>query len=155
KPGAAWSGVELVQHTEAQPAPGTAGLVLERHIGLGRIVVTAFRLSEPELNAWPSFDSFANGVLLGRLPRQFDSQRRLFKCVGGGAPDRYDPGAATHVRYFTRDVSDPELKSEPAPAAGSIVPGAPMPVVVPSQQIDSYVMQTELIDVLKGEPGQA
>jgi len=154
KPGMPWSGIELVKHDEARLVPGTAGLALERRVGQGRIVVTAFRLTEPELTAWPSFDGFFNAGLLGRPPRKFDSTQQSFVFVGDGAPNRYDASAVTHLRYFTRDEPDPELKKELPPPAASVVSGAP-PAAASPQNVNSYVTQTELIDVLKGEPGQA
>src|SRR6478736_2733466 len=56
-----WSGVTLKLQKDGKFLEGTASLVVERRIGRGRIVVTAFRLTQPELWAnWPGFDGFLN-----------------------------------------------------------------------------------------------
>ena len=116
---APWSGIALAKHADARFVPGTGELVVERLVGRGRIVVTAFRLSEPELTAWPSFDSFVNGCLLGRPPRRFDQLRPQFEFVGPHAPDRYDAAAATHLRYFTRDANKPVEEHDDCAARGT------------------------------------
>ena len=67
----AWNGVKLGKHPRARFIPDTGDLVVERKIGRGRIVVTAFSLAARELLAWPGFDGFVNACLLGRPSRQF------------------------------------------------------------------------------------
>ncbi len=52
-------------------AEGDHPLVVERPVGSGRVVVTAFRLSQRELVNWPGCDAFFNAVLLRRPPRRF------------------------------------------------------------------------------------
>ncbi len=99
------------------------------------------------MTAWPSFDSFVNGCLLGRPPRRFDQLRPQFEFVGPHAPDRYDAAAATHLRYFTRDANKPVEEHDDAPPEEQ--PDAQYPFV------DQYTMQTELIDRLKGQAGLA
>ena len=42
---------------------------MERQIGRGRIAVTSFRIGQPSLLNWPSFDCFLNAVLLRRGER--------------------------------------------------------------------------------------
>ena len=49
----------------------TGDLVVERRVGRGRIVVTAFSLSAPDVVNWGSFDSFSNNGLLRRPRRVF------------------------------------------------------------------------------------
>src|SRR5262249_21854105 len=66
-----WSGVTLAVHKDATTLPDTSNLVVERRIGRGRIVVTAFRLTQRELWNWPGFDGFLNACLLRRPPRRF------------------------------------------------------------------------------------
>ena len=70
-----WSGVALEKHPAGEFLPGTGNLVAERRIGRGRVVVTAFRLSEPDLITWRSYDGFFHTGLLRRPPRNFDNQR--------------------------------------------------------------------------------
>ena len=98
-----WSGIKLEKHPEAEFVPGTGELVVERRVGRGRIVVTAFRLSERELIAWPSFDSFVNGCLLHRLPRRFSqATKQLDFLTRARQPvvDSFDAELVTGLRYF-------------------------------------------------------
>jgi len=100
------AGVKFAPHAQAHFLPGTGELVVERRVGRGRVVATAFRLSERELLRWPSYDSFVNGCLLRRPPRQFNPAQRSVQFVSrGGAPalDMFDPAAVTNVRYYSRD----------------------------------------------------
>lgn len=114
---APWSGVELIKHPAAEFLPGTAKLVAQRRAGRGRIVVTSFRLNEPELIAWRSYDGFFNACLLGRPPRTYDAALNRFAYAGPDAPKWYDPELVTGVRFFTRDARDlskrrPQLPSD-------------------------------------------
>jgi hypothetical protein len=102
-----WSGVKLAKHPAAEFVPGTGELVAERRVGRGRVVVTAFRLNEPELINWRSFDSFFNGCILRRPRRQYDETRNRFEYVGARALHRFDPALNSQVRFFTRDARDP------------------------------------------------
>jgi hypothetical protein len=73
KPASPWSGVTLAPHEGANVlvVGDDAPLVVERALGYGRVVLSAFRLGQRELNDWKSFDNFFNGVLLRRGPRKF------------------------------------------------------------------------------------
>src|SRR6185436_17789514 len=62
-PKTGWSGAKLARRADAEFLEGTGDLVVERRVGRGRVVATAFRLSEPELWNWPGFDSFFNAGL--------------------------------------------------------------------------------------------
>ncbi len=89
-------------------------LVVERRVGRGRVVVTAFRLRERDLRTWPGFDNFFNGCLLRRPSRHFGKNEDV--DFGGGThvewsrhPDdvvrhRLDPSYVTAVRFFSRDA---------------------------------------------------
>jgi hypothetical protein len=112
RPAAPWSGIELTTQPAADFVNGTGRLVVERRVGRGRIVATAFRLSEPELWRWPSFDSFFNACILRRPSRRFDPMRQHFEFVTGG--DRLDPALVTNVRFLTRDARDPDDRSSPS-----------------------------------------
>ncbi len=115
-PEIAWSGARLVRHADAEFLEGTGELVVERRVGRGRVVATAFRLSEPELWNWPGFDSFFNSGLLRRPRRAFDPTHGQFEFADGG--DRLDPALVTAVRYFTRDARDP---ARARPERGGVV----------------------------------
>ena len=54
-----WSGIELVKATEAEFVPHTGDLVVERQVGRGRIVATAFRLSLRALQNGPALIRFS------------------------------------------------------------------------------------------------
>ncbi len=143
---APWSGIELVKHSRAEYLPNTAGLAIERRVGRGRIVVTAFRLTELDLVNWPSFDGFFNACLLGRLPRHFEENQPRFQFVsssgGDDDLDEYDPELSTGVRILTRDERDPQ---------------APRFSQMSSEDPDLWTTyaETDPIQQLKAEPGTA
>ena len=74
---APWRGARLQPADDSQTVLGEGAdrtpLVVERRTGRGHVVVTAFRLTEPALVDWPSYDSFVHGCLLGRPPRVWRS----------------------------------------------------------------------------------
>jgi hypothetical protein len=102
-------GVRLVPHPSAVALPDTDGLVLERTVGRGRIVVSAFSLTDRSVVNWPSYDSFLNACLLRRPRRKFTDLPR----AGGPQTAWADLPASVNIedgrittrsRYFTRDV---------------------------------------------------
>jgi hypothetical protein len=95
--------VRLEKQAEARAVAGTGSLVLERRVGRGRVVLTAFRLNEGELRAWRSFDGFFNGAVLGRPPRKFSpSWQQVTWADQPGL--QYDPCRLCQLRYFSRDA---------------------------------------------------
>jgi len=99
------SGVKFDVHPRARLVPHTGGLLVERRVGRGRIVVSAFELDHPELTKWPGFDGFFNACLLGRPPRKFvanDFEVRMRWADGRYHP--FDPRVISKLRYFTRDT---------------------------------------------------
>lgn len=111
----AWAGVKLELRPGGEFQEGSGQLIAERRLGRGRIVVTAFRLTERDLWNWSSFDSFFNGAILRRPPRRFDDRSGRFLWVDGSDP--LDPRLASTVRYFTRDSLDVADKSAASPLA--------------------------------------
>lgn len=114
-----WNGVTLVPRTGETPqtlvrTPEGQPLVVEGRAGRGRVVVTAFRLSERALLNWPHYDSFVNGALLRRPPRNYvqdpDLTYRLEWAGNVAAPTatlgdrRYDARLVSQLRIFTRDA---------------------------------------------------
>jgi hypothetical protein len=103
-------GVELHPHEDAVPLANTAGLVLERRIGQGRIVVTSFSLTDRYMMQWgSSYDSFFNACLLRRPRREFISDNTallLMNTTWKDFPDvvAKDSRLVTTQRYFTRDI---------------------------------------------------
>jgi hypothetical protein len=99
--------------------PGTGGLVVERRVGRGRIVASAFALDNRELVNWLGFDTFFNSCLLGRPPREFwspvglpeieftgysDIQFRWVKSNDEAQLHPFDARATCGLRYFSRDT---------------------------------------------------
>jgi len=116
----AWPGVHLELNEGGQAIlGGTAGtptLVAERRLGRGRIIVTAFRLTQPELTDWPSFDGFLNGCLLGRSARIWDdgafahNKAQIPFWKDQRQTSWYDPREISDVRYAVRDaVATPNI----------------------------------------------
>ncbi len=106
KPLRPWPGVELKVHAQAQPVAGTGGLLVERRVGRGRIVVSAFRLSGRELTSWPGFDGLFNACLLRRPPRCYrETPDSLVQLEWADRSiHRLDAAMISKVRYFTRDT---------------------------------------------------
>ena len=102
-------GIELEKHAEAHEISGTGGLVVERRLGGGRIVVTRFPLTDVRIKQWRNFDGFFNAVLLRRPPRIFSQNQ-----YGGQFGMEWDAAQMrdmlletrlnTTLRYFSRDV---------------------------------------------------
>jgi hypothetical protein len=107
-------GLELSPHPAASEIEGTGGLVVERRVGGGRVVVTRFPLTDVRIKQWKNFDGFFNTVLLRRPGRIFSQ--------GSGTADSLLSVLAVHwndpnleqmllesrlgstLRYFTRDI---------------------------------------------------
>lgn len=108
-----WSGVNLTLAAEGREIAGTGGLLVERRVGRGRVVVSAFRLSQQELRKWSSFDGFFDACLLGRPPRRFSVDDQGLTVTWADQPQlQFDPGRVCHLRYFTRDTGRKPLAIE-------------------------------------------
>jgi len=112
-PTTTWSAVRLKLHPEGEYVATTGGLLAERRIGRGRIVISAFKLSGRELVAWPGFDGFFNGCLLRRPARRFGGAPEEFfvhwadaraATPGGSTPGQFDTERLCGLRYFSRDA---------------------------------------------------
>ncbi len=100
-------GVALKIHDAAQWIDGCENLVAERQVGRGRVVATAFSLSDRRLRRWKCFDGFFNACFLRRPSRKFyegqdllGPQVRLVDLAGY----ENDPRLSTALRYFSRDT---------------------------------------------------
>ncbi len=122
-------GVRLQPHPQAVPLPSTGDLVWERRVGAGRIVVTAFTLSDRPVVNWGSFDSFFNACLLRRPARVFrlspEAEPDARWAAFPGAGHMRDGRFVSRLRYFTHDAVAAVPAEKPAP--GVAVPG-PAPV---------------------------
>jgi hypothetical protein len=136
-----WTGqkMKLREGATALISSGTDPLVVERRLGRGRVVATAFRLSQRELRNWSSFDGFFNGCLLRRGPRKFDLVNEQVVVAWSEGKKSHDPQLISRVRYFTRDAATPpglfdeqfqgrQARAEVVPEPPiDQMPGMPMP----------------------------
>jgi hypothetical protein len=108
-----WSGIELTPRAaaRAQALPGAEGLFYECPVGSGTVVVSAMQLTERDLLNWPGFDSFLNGALLRRPPREFrDTEDSMYtglqtRWANATYADRArDAYFTTPLRWFARDA---------------------------------------------------
>src|SRR5690606_5870524 len=105
-----------------------------------------FRLTELDLVNWPSFDSFFNACLLGRLPREFEIAQPRFKFFGSAEEDEldpYDPELSTSLRILTRDERDP------------VAPRFPQVPTIDDPDLWNAYGGTDPIQQLKAESGTA
>lgn len=117
-------GVALQKHADAEFLTGTGELLVERRVGGGRIVVTAFPLSDNRVQNWAYYDSLFNAALLRRPPRKFSQGEFSGLQVTwadkelSGFP--HDPRLSSTLRYFSRDIGYlPGTVAQPAPAAAA------------------------------------
>ena len=103
-----WAGIRLKKNPQAQFLPDTGDLLVERAVGRGRIVISAFRLSGPELVNWPGWDGLFNACLLRRPPRQFyhdhEEQLQIKWHDDKAHPHPLDAGLNSRLRFFSRDT---------------------------------------------------
>lgn len=130
----AWPAIDWTLREGATELATTGGLIAERAVGRGRLAVTAFSLTQPELVGWRGFDGLFNACLLRRGPRCFTAGEqglRRTTWVGQARPEKpedqvrisnqslnwlyrdvdeqfWNPQRVTGVRYFARDAGTPE-----------------------------------------------
>jgi hypothetical protein len=116
-----WAGIRLKKDPRAQFLPDTGDLLVERAVGRGRIVASAFRLGSADLINWPGWDGVLNACLLGRPPRDFRVDREGLVDARWGDrtahPDFWDPALNSRLRFFARDaavVLPKRVKTTPA-----------------------------------------
>ena len=99
-------GVQLKLNPGARVVDGTAGTVVEKLVGLGRVVVTGFSLKDPRLKKWPSISSFFNGALLRKPPRKF-SRGILDQVSFEWEPpiSTFDTTIGSRMRMLSRDLN--------------------------------------------------
>src|SRR5690606_22210835 len=119
KPVKPWSGIklELAEGVSRDTglAASTGGLVVERQVGRGRIVVSAIQLTERDLLTWsPHYDDFFNAGIMRLAPRRWKQSevgigREALHAEWANAEGHIrDAAFVTHVRLFSRDVhADP------------------------------------------------
>ena len=100
------AGIKLNKTADARFVEGTGELVVEKSVGRGRIVITAFQLNSPAINSWRGFSSFANGALLLRPNRKFygdDIGQVRFRWQSIKS-DPEDCMLASTLRFCSRDL---------------------------------------------------
>lgn len=109
-------GVEFKPHTDARFIQGTGELTIERSIGRGRVVATAFSLTSPSVKSWGSFPSFFNNALLRKPRRNFRSDNDTidFDWIDD-ATSMFDPLVNSSVRFISRDLADLGTPENPEP----------------------------------------
>ncbi len=108
-PTAPWSGVKLTPRSGSEVLPGTGGLLVERQVGRGRVVVSAMQLAERDLINWRNgFESLVNACLLRRPQREyckgFFGDTTLAWADKDLSERRLDARLTTNLRYFARDL---------------------------------------------------
>jgi hypothetical protein len=112
-PQAPWSGVELVSQLGADEVDPlgetTGGLLMERAVGRGRVVVSAMQLAERDLVNWrDGFESLFNGGILRRPQREYRpgyyGELTLAWADAKLAERRLDARLTTGLRTFSRDL---------------------------------------------------
>ncbi|MFK7766327.1 MAG: hypothetical protein AB8B55_03720 [Mariniblastus sp.] len=114
-------GITFKPHSDANFVEGTGEIAIERQIGRGRIVVTAFSLNSPLVRSWQSFKSFLNGALLRKPARYFNTtmgEETAFEWVDDPA-SIMDPMINTTVRFMARDLSRSGTEPKPKNVAQS------------------------------------
>ncbi|MEX2317307.1 MAG: hypothetical protein WD669_09160 [Pirellulales bacterium] len=111
-----WSGITLTLTPTAGADKSlwesTGGLLAERTVGRGRVVVSAMQLSERELANWGSgFQSLFNACILRRPPRVYrqvdiDTASLVWDTTSDPSlkDRRLDARLNTALRFFTRDL---------------------------------------------------
>ncbi len=109
-------GITFTPHPEAKFVDNTGQIAIERQVGRGRIVATAFSLDDPPIRKWRSFNSFVNCCLLRRPAREFGRSNTSgisFSWVNDKA-SIFDPLVGTALRYLSRDLSNSEDGTPPS-----------------------------------------
>lgn len=121
-------GVDLRLSPGGELIGGTGGLVAERRVGGGRVVVTRFPLADVRIRQWKNFDGFFNSVLLRRPGRVF-KEYNLNLDFHWDDPNLeamvLEARLGSTLRYFTRDIGWVAGEREPAQETTEAVANAP------------------------------
>ena len=106
--------VTLQKHAAASFVPRTGRLLVERRVGRGRVVVSAFTLSSRQFVNRKRFDEFFHACVLRRPQRFFALTENQEISVGWADRnrDKYDARRVSSLRFFSRDALPSELASE-------------------------------------------
>ena len=100
-------GVDFDVHPAANFVTNTGKIAVERQVGRGRIVATAFSLKSKPIINWRSYQSFFNAAILRRPARKFgetvDNTSLAFSWIDD-ATSIFDPLIGSTLRYLSRDL---------------------------------------------------
>lgn len=100
--------IRFKPHIDANFIEGASELALERRIGRGRVVATAFSINNRQVKSWRSFSSFIHNALLRKPHRKFARTPNLDAPSFKYYDDRtsiYDPLTGSTLRYISRDLA--------------------------------------------------
>lgn len=81
------------------------GLVAEKKVGQGRIVMTTFSMADSAFVRWPSYSSFVHNVILRKPHRDIDmGQEADTKFAGKFQNTEQNPLHSTRLRLWARDL---------------------------------------------------
>jgi hypothetical protein len=108
-PAKPWSGIKLELQPGGSELRSTSGLLVERSLGRGRIVVSVVQLAERDLVNWKGgFESLFNACLLRRPPREYRPGSYGDVTLTWADADlkdhRLDARLTTSLRYMVRDL---------------------------------------------------
>jgi hypothetical protein len=85
---------------------GAEGIIAEKRVGKGRVVLSTVPLSEEWLVRWSGISSFVNGALLGHPPRAWVIADGLGELRYSDLPagDGLDPRFTSTLRFLGRDL---------------------------------------------------
>lgn len=95
-------------HEDADFIEGSSGLAIERRIGRGRVVATAFSINNRQMKNWRSFSSFVHNALLRKPARRFAKSQEFASLSFKYSNDRttiYDPLTGSTLRFISRDLA--------------------------------------------------
>ena len=107
--------IRFKPHVEANFIEGTSGLALERRIGRGRVLATAFSLNNRQIKNWRSFSSFVHNVMLRKPHRKFTETQELSLITFKYEDDKtsiYDPLTGSTLRFISRDLASDSATSK-------------------------------------------
>ena len=147
------------------PMGGEGGppLGVEWKVGRGRVLMLGVSLSDPDLIAWPGYDTMVRRVVL-RRPEELMTSPMAYDPNGLVVPPRYEPLTGpdlTTVRYLSRDLGAPTRvaldedgkAAGPSTAYGTNIAGVTPYQVPVGEWLDSAELPRLCRDVLEKASG--
>lgn len=91
------------------------GLVAEKLVGQGRVVMTTFPMSDNAFLRWQSYSSFIHNAILRKPPRDpSEGIEADTKFAGGFAGTEQNPLHSTRLRMWARDLDESTMRQLPS-----------------------------------------